>query len=267
MKQKIQQLVEKSQEQGFFAGKEINIGHRIDWGTVNECWVLNSEDNQYLARVGRNLPEEFISTWRSELKANQIASDAGLAPQPLFVDEESLAAIYPWCGDPLSRIELTPELLKEIAGRLSLLHCIEPPVTQVTYKETIDNYLGIIGKNAKWIQESNIDLEGLLEKAYYWDQCEDIRFCHHDLTPGNILWDGKHCTFIDWEYARIAHPLFDLASLSQHFSLSDPQIDMLLGQYHRQRYLREQVRDAETMVYSLEQLWLEATRISLFSNN
>lgn len=267
MTQRVQKLVEKSQRSGFFQGKKITLGQRINWGTVNECWVLHSEEKQYLARLGKNLPDEFIRTWQSELKANQIAAEAGLAPQPIYIDEDSLAAIYPWCGDPLSQIKLNTELLKEISNRLSLLHCIESPVHQIGYRDTIENYLSIIGKDSKWFEENQIDQPALLEKADLWDQSEDIVFCHHDLNPENILWNGEHCTFIDWEYARRAHPLFDLASLSKYFALSDEELDLLLSNYHRQSYFKEQVRDAEQMVHSLEQLWLESARIALFNKD
>ena len=263
MTQRLQNFVEKSQGIGFFKGKEITLGQRIDWGTVNECWILHSEEKQYLARLGQNLPAEFIRTWQNELKANQIAAEAGLAPQPIFIDEDSLAAIYPWCGDPLSQVELTPELLKEIAHRLSLLHGIESPVAQVGYRDTIENYLSIISKNANWLNKSAIDHLALLDQADIWDKSEDLSFCHHDLNPGNILWDGKQCTFIDWEYARVAHPLFDLASLSNHFALTDKDLKLLLAQYQHHEYLEKEVRDAEKMVHGLEKLWLEAARISL----
>jgi hypothetical protein len=264
MKQRVNQLVEKSQQSGFFADRSLSIGARIDWGTVNECWVLNCEEAQYLARLGRDLPKEFLNTWKSELRANQIAANAGLAPMPLFVDEDSLAAIYPWCGEPLSRIELTKPLLREIADRLSLLHYIEAPVPQVSYRLTIENYLGIIDEDSDWIRDNNIELAALLEQADAWDQSDEVRFCHHDLNPGNILWDGKHCSFIDWEYARVAHPLFDLASLSKHFQLSDKHLELLLTHYPRHDYWIEQVRSAETVVIALEKLWLEAARLSLF---
>ncbi len=266
MKQRINKLIEKSQQSGFFADRELSIGSRIDWGTVNECWVLYCGEAQYLARLGRDLPEEFLSTWRSELEANQIAANAGLAPMPLFVDEGSLAAIYPWCGDPLSRIKLTTPLLREIAYRLSLLHCIEPPVAQVSYRLTIENYLSIVGEDSDWIRANDIDLDALFKQTDRWDQSDEIRFCHHDLNPGNILWDGTHCTFIDWEYARVAHPLFDLASLSKHLELSDKYLDLLLSHYPRHKCSIDQVRSAETIVVSLEKLWLEAARLSLFDN-
>jgi hypothetical protein len=267
MTHRINRLVEKSQESGFFADRAIEIGARIEGGTVNQCWVLSCEKAMYLARLGRDLPEEFLSTWKSELQANQIAANAGLTPMPLFVDEGSLAAIYPWCGEPLSCIELTAPLLREIADRLSLLHSIVAPIPKISYRLTIENYLSIIGGNPSWIREDKIELEALLEQTDAWDQSDEVVFCHHDLNPGNILWDGNRCSFIDWEYARLAHPLFDLASLSKHLELSDKYLELLLTHYLRHKYSIEQVRGAETVVIALEKLWLEAARLSLFDSD
>ena len=37
--------------------------------------------------------------------------------------------------------------------------------------------------------------------------------CHHDLNPGNILFDGARLWLIDWELAGLADPYQDLAAL------------------------------------------------------
>ena len=88
-------------------------------------------------------------------------------------------------------------------------------------------------------------------------------FCHHDLNPGNILWDGNKLRLIDWEYARTAHPLFDLASLSHHYDLSDEDLEHLLNHYTPDQYSIEEVRLGEDMVKGLEQLWLSAASSSI----
>ena len=35
--------------------------------------------------------------------------------------------------------------------------------------------------------------------------------CHNDMMPANVIDDGQRLWLIDWEYAGVGHPLFDLA--------------------------------------------------------
>ena len=47
--------------------------------------------------------------------------------------------------------------------------------------------------------------------------------CHNDLLPANLLDDGERLWIIDWEYAAMGDPFFDLGNLSamSRFSLHD----------------------------------------------
>src|SRR5581483_3768020 len=36
--------------------------------------------------------------------------------------------------------------------------------------------------------------------------------CHNDLLSANLIDDGRRLWLVDWEYAGIGHPLFDLAN-------------------------------------------------------
>ena len=38
--------------------------------------------------------------------------------------------------------------------------------------------------------------------------------CHNDMLPANVLDDGQRMWIVDWEYAGMGHPLFDLAGFS-----------------------------------------------------
>ncbi len=41
--------------------------------------------------------------------------------------------------------------------------------------------------------------------------------CHHDLRPANLRWTGDRIVFIDWEYAAMADPAFDLVEARRTF--------------------------------------------------
>lgn len=59
--------------------------------------------------------------------------------------------------------------------------------------------------------------------------------CHNDLLPANLLDDGERLWIIDWEYAAMGDPFFDLGNLStmNGFELHDDQelLSAYLGHY------------------------------------
>jgi thiamine kinase-like enzyme len=81
--------------------------------------------------------------------------------------------------------------------------------------------------------------------------------CHNDLLAANILDDGRHVWLVDWEYAGVGHPLFDLASVSSNCGFSADQERALLVAYAGQvdpRSLRE-LRILKTVSLLREALW------------
>lgn len=59
------------------------------------------------------------------------------------------------------------------------------------------------------------------------------RPCHDDLLPGNIIraHDGGQIMIVDWEYAGMGHPFFDLGNLSVNNGFDEATDDSLLTAY------------------------------------
>ncbi|OQY26199.1 MAG: hypothetical protein B6I38_11700 [Anaerolineaceae bacterium 4572_5.1] len=56
------------------------------------------------------------------------------------------------------------------------------------------------------------------------------RLCHNDLLNANFLDDGQ-IRILDWEYAGMGDPLFDLANFAVHHEFNDEQDRWLLESY------------------------------------
>ena len=56
------------------------------------------------------------------------------------------------------------------------------------------------------------------------------RLCHNDLLNANFIDDGQ-IRILDWEYAGMGNPVFDLANFSVHHGFSDEQDRWLLESY------------------------------------
>jgi thiamine kinase-like enzyme len=60
--------------------------------------------------------------------------------------------------------------------------------------------------------------------------------CHNDLLPGNLIRDRRdgHILIVDWEYAGMGHPYFDLGNLSVNNDFDEAADERLLTAYHEE---------------------------------
>ncbi len=81
--------------------------------------------------------------------------------------------------------------------------------------------------------------------------------CHNDLLASNIIADDGRVWLVDWEYAGMGHPLFDLACASSNCAFSASHEAALLAGYRGSVVasdLRE-LRVLKTMAHLREALW------------
>ncbi len=70
----------------------------------------------------------------------------------------------------------------------------------------------------------------LIELALIGDPV-DLRPCHNDLLPGNLIDDGSRIRIVDWEYAGMGDPFFDLGNFSVNNDLTEAEDSSLLAAY------------------------------------
>lgn len=86
--------------------------------------------------------------------------------------------------------------------------------------------------NLRWIFRQMRCIEQAFQKQPF-----SPVFCHNDTVPENMIDDGERVVFIDWEYAGIGDPFFDLGMLSRYHELNEEHerslIDTYFGSYHK----------------------------------
>ncbi len=59
----------------------------------------------------------------------------------------------------------------------------------------------------------------------------ELRPCHNDLLNANFIDDGSRIRIVDWEYAGMGDPFFDLGNFSINHELSPDEDRLLLETY------------------------------------
>jgi thiamine kinase-like enzyme len=187
-----------------------------------------------VARVCRELPLLGIDR-RSEAAAQSVAARLGLAPE-LIHHEEGLLVSRHLAGRTLAAADLQDlGLIAHVGAALRRLHDARDAVTgQLVYFrrfQTIRTYARSAAEQGARLPD---EIDELLEDARSLPRRIGPflpALCHNDLLPANLIWSDGRLWLIDWEYAGMGHPLFDLASVSANAGLTDTQEQALLESY------------------------------------
>ncbi len=203
-------------------------------GITNQNFRVESEAGSLVARACRELPLLGIDR-RSETAAQSVAARLGLAPE-LIHHEEGLLVSRHLAGRTLVAADLQDlRLLAQAGAALRRLHDARDAVTgHLVYFcpfQTIRTY----GRSAAELRARlPAGIDELLEDAGSLSRRIGPflpALCHNDLLPANWIWSEGRLWLIDWEYAGMGHPLFDLANVSANANLTDAQEQVLLESY------------------------------------
>lgn len=172
----------------------------------------------------------------NELSACRAAHAAGVAPAVRYFQKGALVQDY-IPADPLSEEEIQqPEMLELIAALLGKVHrdatqLIRGPVLAFWVFHILRDYT----ETLRLLDSDHIPkLDDLMQKAQKLEAVVgkvQLVLCHNDLLPANILNEDGRLWLVDWEYAGMNSPLFDLGGLATNASLSENLQTLLLETY------------------------------------
>lgn len=232
--------------------KRPEVVGKLSNGLVSQCWHVRSGDRDFVVRFSSHTIAEINCRWEEELQAAQLAASLGIAPDVVLASDMHKATVLGWGGEPATAEQLGEEgCLRKIAAALELLHQTPANLNTPGYEKTLTLYAKRIPE-----QRSAILDQSILSYARYLDaQREHMVFCHHDLSLGNILLRQDRVQLVDWEYARIGHVLFDLASIVDSAELDKNQSRFLLEQYGAPPNFIEETPQMLELIKHLAKLW------------
>jgi thiamine kinase-like enzyme len=168
-----------------------------------------------------------------EVEATRAAAALGIGPEVVaFVEPEGwlVTRFVPGRIPGLERIR-APEMLVRVAKALRAFHDGTPIPGSFDSFRVVETY-----------RETALERGGAIPPAYDWAheiarKIEARRAgaatapCHNDLLNANFLDDGERLRIVDWEYAGMGDPFFDLANFSINHELGPEERAALLRAY------------------------------------
>ena len=189
----------------------------------------------------------------TELEIHQFLNKYDLCPEILDYDLINNRIVYEYIEYPVEKSKYNKVFLEIFGESLSKLHSLNFKNQGIeTFEEKIESYRNILRTSAKIdIQESFL----LFDKLY--KNPTKLVFCHNDLNPMNIFLDKK-MQFIDWEYAGLNMPIYEIASIKKSFNFSSDQFKIFLKAYG-QDFNYNEIKEFEILVGRIEKIWQEVT--------
>lgn len=217
----------------------------LDGGITNRNYLVDHAGERFVARIGADLLILGIDR-RNETQCHRAAQSLGVAP-PLAHGEDGVIVsryIPSRTLDPASARE--PGIVAQIAQVLRQLHDGWDGLTgELLFFCPFQTSRTYVATARRLGAAFPADIDAMVETARRLSRTiapYTPTLCHNDLLPANILDDGERIWIVDWEYAGMGNPLFDLAGVAANCGYSEDQEIAFLESYRgelRERDLYE----------------------------
>ena len=234
---------------------EIKIICPLKKGLISEIYLCNFNNIKSVIRLDLEIPGWLKIQRDSEIRILDLNNNDKSEKNILYHDLEKGILIRRFIeGNKFNLNKINSDQQLELLGRaIKEIH-------KTNYeKDAVNNFSNSINRYQQ-ILKYKIQKDPILEVGFeiYQDLNHESYpkvFSHNDLTQENIIWDHEY-VFIDWEYAGLNNPLFDIASIISSYSLNDQQIDSLCRGYGKKSEVdMEILRKWVKFTYFCDYIW------------
>lgn len=226
--------------------KELNVENsedvtieKISGGLTNDNFKVSFAGKAYFFRVSNNENTLLNNSLERDWQITKLISEAGIGPKVIHYSPQNSILVTDFIETKKTVDLRSFATMHRFCRLLSCLH--ELQVTFPTEYEPIDALKDDV-KRAKAVGVVfPLLLETLLKKIDCFHTILPKVPAHLDLHAGNILDQGEKLFLIDWEYAAMADPFFDLATLASAENFSDLKMRALLDIYLERNPLDEEI--------------------------
>jgi thiamine kinase-like enzyme len=207
----------------------------ITIGITNRNFRLDFRDESFVARLSGKDTDLLGIDRSAENEAASAAAAAGVAPEVFAYLPERAALITRFVpGDHIPEPDLQrEEVLAAVVRSVRAIHECPPIRSSFPVFRIVEDYRGIASDRGVPIPTAYDQahaLAGRIETAFGKAPMPETT-CHNDLLNANFLRDGDHVWIVDYEYAGMGDPFFDLGNLSINNGLSPDAQELLLHLY------------------------------------
>jgi thiamine kinase-like enzyme len=199
---------------------------RLLGGSVNDTWRVDTRAGRFVLRIdGPNWRRPGVERER-EQELHNAAASAGLAPRLLLRADPAGVQVREFLdGRSWSAADFAqPAQIDRLGARLAQLHALQVPAGFApfdpgAYAREYLQVIGAAGVDAAQAAALVAEIDAAARRVA--EGTSGLAIVHGDLAHGNLL-DGTHLWLLDWEYAQLSDPLYDVACALAYYPQARP---------------------------------------------
>lgn len=209
----------------FAAAKQTLLGQ----GLTNRAYCLELGYNRYFYREGITEPEQLYIDRQQERKVLAIAEAAGLIPEICYHSSDGQELVMAWCHEPAwSPVRFSSEQgIRQLAELTARIHALQVSLNELNLADYLQRFMDDLPVLPTEIRTRISSLQASLHQQPPFSSV----LCHNDINPANLIGDKPY--LIDWEYAAMGDPAFELAGICRAGLYNERQLLQLVDTYQQ----------------------------------
>ncbi len=240
-------------------------------GRTNSSFRVQVDGETFVLRLNAANGAALGLDYEREYEILRHVGRAGVGPEPVYVSQDAGVLVMRYIdGEPMSVESVRkPDNIRRIVRTLKKVHALPPPRYRLDLEEVVHRYCETVQESGLPFAQHLVALRPrIFARVREWaNGTEETCLCHNDLFHSNMI-DGAGISFIDWEYASVGDPMFELAALTQYHQFTGHHSEYLLEQYFNDasNVLRRRLRHTQAVFDLICILWVLAFRASAGGN-
>jgi thiamine kinase-like enzyme len=218
------------------AARELRLS-ALSGGITNRNFLVTAAgaDERYVVRLAGNDTHLLGISREVEHAATVAAAGVGVGPEVVaFIRPEGYLLTRFIEGEPVSLEEVRrPDMLRRVADSVRRVHGGPAIPGLFVPLRIVEAYRALAAERGVAIPPAyeRARAAGRRIEAALLAAPLEPRPCHNDLLNANFIDDGERIRIVDWEYAGMGDPYFDLGNFSINHELPPEADEVLLEAY------------------------------------
>ena len=257
---KIEEVIQNELRNIYKDDKIVFDKSRFAGGLTNYNYIMDIHGTEYVVRQPGGMTDVIIDR-KIEKVNNQIASEIGINSECVYFNEDNGIKISKYIENSknIGQIDpCSPENIVKVSSLIKKTHSSKKAFPNIfdwqkelyKYEEIIIEGNGDLFSDYDRLKKQLVDFteENIVTVS--------LVPCHNDTVPENfIVNDRGDAYLIDWEYAGMNDPSWDIASYILESRLNEEAIEFILQDYYGQRPGSEEILKIKCYMVAQDLLW------------
>jgi thiamine kinase-like enzyme len=207
----------------------------IEAGITNRNYRVEVEGDVFVVRLAGADTELLGIDREHEVEAGRAAAAAGVGPAVVaFVPELGCVVTRFVHGEAILDERLAdPAVIRAIVASIRAIHGCAPIAATFPVFRIVEDFRDTAAERGVAIPPAYDDAHAVAARieAAFSSAPMPLTTCHNDLLNANLLFDAGHVWIVDYEYAGMGDPFFDLGNFSINNGLGPEAENLLLEAY------------------------------------